>query len=170
MTSQQEPAPESTRLTTRQRRRARSLAFQTLYEVDMSGHRPADVLQRLAGELHIDFSVVASARDLVAGVGRHLADIDHRIARFAPAWPLSQMSAVDRTVLRLGIFEVIHNSTTIPVGVAINEAVELAKLYGSDNSARFVNGVLGRVASEASEELLSVERSVGGPGAHAAPE
>lgn len=170
MRSEEEPAPESARLTTRRSRRARSLALQTLYEVDMSGHPPADVLQRLAGELHVDFSVVASARDLMAGVGRHRADIDDRITRFAPAWPLAQMSAIDRNVLRIGIFEVIHNSTTIPVGVAINEAVELAKLYGSENSARFVNGVLGRVASEASEELLSVERSVGGPGPHAAPE
>ena len=170
MRSEEEPAPENGGLTTRQRRRARSLAFRTLYEVDMSGHRPVDVLQRLASELHVDSSVVASARDLVTGVARHRANIDGRIARLAPAWPLGQMSAIDRNILRLGIFEVMHNSTTIPVGVAINEAVELAKLYGSENSPRFVNGVLGRVASEASEEPLSVERSIGGPGPQGAPE
>ncbi len=130
------------------------LALQTLYEVDISGHRPAAVIERLSNDLHLDPRVTDYARDLVAGVGRNHAPIDELIARFAPAWPLGQMSAVDRNLLRLGIFEAVDNSTTIPVGVAINEAVELAKLYGSESSARFINGVLGRVVAEHAQDHL----------------
>jgi N utilization substance protein B len=130
------------------------LAFQTLYEVDISAHRPAEVLDRLASELHQDPVVADYARELVAGVGRNRGPIDDVIARYAPAWPVGQMSAVDRNLLRLGIFEAVYNSTTIPVGVAINEAVELAKLYGSESSARFINGVLGRVVAEHAQDHL----------------
>jgi N utilization substance protein B len=140
-----EPQPP---LNVRRRRRARALALQTLYEADVSGHPPADVLQRHAQELALDPGVVQQAGRLVAGIVRHRAEIDDQIRRYAPAWPLGQLPAVDRNVLRMGIFEAVYDSTTIPVGVAINEAVELAKLYGSENSSRFVNGVLGRVVAE----------------------
>lgn len=130
------------------------LAFQTLYESDLSGHRPAEVLGRLSGDLHPDPAVFDYARELVAGIIEHRADIDARIARLASAWPLAQMSAVDRNLLRLGLFEALYNSTTIPLGVAISEAVELAKLYGSDSSGRFVNGVLGRAVADSEENPL----------------
>jgi N utilization substance protein B len=132
----------------RQNRRARRLAFQTLYETDISGHAPSAVLQRLSTEVHPDPAVFEYARQLVAGVLEHRREIDTQIQRLAPAWPISQMSVVDRNLLRLGIYEAIHNSSTIPVGVAIDEAVELAKLYGSESSSRFINGVLGRVVAE----------------------
>lgn len=135
-----------------QRRRARMLAFQTLYEVDVSRHTPAEVLERLGRDRPPDPAVFEYARQLVAGVVRNRADIDQRISRYAGAWPLAQISAVDRNLLRLGIFEAIHSSNTIPVGVAINEAVELAKLYGSESSSRFINGVLGRVVAELGSE------------------
>lgn len=135
-------------LTIRQRRRARALALQTLYEADVSGHPPAEILQRQAEERKQSPGVVQQASRLVAGVVRHRAEIDTLIGRYAPAWPVGQVSAVDRNILRVGIFEAVYDSTTIPVGVAINEAVELAKLYGSESSSRFVNGVLGRVVAE----------------------
>jgi N utilization substance protein B len=128
------------------------LAFQTLYEVDVSGHQPAAVLQRLATDLHAGPVAFDYARELVAGVARHRTEIDGWIGHFAPTWPIEQMSAVDKNVLRLGIVEAIYNSSTIPVGVAINEAVELAKLYGSESSARFVNGVLGRIVTEIGQQ------------------
>lgn len=128
------------------------LAFQTLYEVDVSSHRPTAVLERLATDLHADPSALSYARELVAGVARHRAQIDGWITQFAPTWPIAQMAAVDRNLLRLGIVEAVYNSSTIPVGVAINEAVELAKLYGSESSARFVNGVLGRIAAEIGQQ------------------
>lgn len=132
----------------RQRRRARVLAFQTLYEADITGHRPAEVLQRLYSQLHATLAAYTYARELVAGVIRHVDEIDARIARFATAWPVDQMSAIDRNLLRLGIFEALHNSSTIPVAVVIDEAVELAKLYGSDGSGRLIHGVLGSVVAQ----------------------
>lgn len=148
--SERPPASQPS-ATARQRRRARQLAFQTLYEADLCGHRPAEVLDRLGSQLHTSGASIAYARELVAGVLRHREGIDERIVRFAPAWPIGQMSTVDRNLLRLGVFEAVYNSSTIPVAVAINEAVELAKLYGSEGSSRLVNGVLGSVvAAEAS--------------------
>lgn len=132
----------------RQRRRARALAFQTLYEADLCGHRPADVLDRLASQLHTSAASMAYARELITGVLLNREAIDARIVRFAPAWPIDQMSAVDRNLLRVGLFEAVYNSSTIPVAVAINEAVELAKLYGSEGSSRLINGVLGSVVAE----------------------
>ena len=151
--SEESPSTGST-ATTRQRRRARMLAFQTLYEVDISSHQPDEVIARLTDELHLDPTVSSYARELVAGVARHRGAVDELISKYAPAWPVGQMAAVDRNVLRMGIFEAVFNSTTIPVGVAINEAVELAKRYGSENSARFVNGVLGRVVAEHAQDHL----------------
>jgi transcription antitermination protein NusB len=141
----EQPTPE---ITPRARRRARVLAMQCLYEADVSAHTPADVLQRLSEEIHADDTVHEYARELVAGIVRHRSKIDEQIMHHAPAWPISQMPAIDRNLLRIGIYELAYNSSTIPVGVAISEAVELAKRYGSDSSSRFVNGVLGRVAAE----------------------
>jgi len=141
----EQPIPE---ITPRARRRARVLAMQTLYEADVSAHLPAEVLQRLSEEIHAEEAVFHYARELVAGIVRHRARIDEQIRSHAPAWPIAQMSAIDRNLLRIGIYELAYNSSTIPVGVAISEAVELAKRYGSDSSSRFVNGVLGRVAAE----------------------
>lgn len=140
--------------TARQRRRARTLALQALFEADISAHRPGEVLQRLASQLHTGPVPLEYARELVTGVVLHRGEIDARIRRHAPAWPLDQMSAVDRNLLRLGIFEAIYNSTTIPVAVAIDEAVELAKLYGSEASSRLVNGVLGGVVAQQADQLF----------------
>lgn len=129
----------------RGRRLARVLAFKTLYEVDLAHHKPGEVLQRLAEEQEVAPETMAYARELVAGVLRHREQLDQIIHEKAPAWPLQQMSAVDRNILRLGLFECLYERDTVPAKAAINEAVELAKTFGSDSSARFVNGVLGRV-------------------------
>ena len=91
----------------------------------------------------------AFVRELVSGVVQHKEKIDLTIKSFAPAWPVEQIPLVDRNILRLAIFEVLLDNK-VPVKVAINEAVELAKHFGSDNSSRFVNGVLGAVSSLAS--------------------
>lgn len=132
----------------RQRRRARALALQTLYESDLTGHRAVEVLQRLCDQLHAHPAAFAYARELVGGVILHVGDIDGRIKRFATAWPVDQMPGIDRNLLRIGVFEAVYNSTTIPVAVAINEAVELAKLYGTESSSRLIHGVLGSVVAE----------------------
>ena len=83
---------------------------------------------------------------LVSGVVQHKEKIDLNIQKFAPAWPIEQISVVDRNILRLAIFEILLDNK-VPVKVAINEAVELAKVFGGDNSPRFVNGVLGSISS-----------------------
>ncbi|HZU05208.1 MAG TPA: transcription antitermination factor NusB [Chloroflexota bacterium] len=129
----------------RGRRLARTLAFQTLYEMDVSRHRPGAVLQRLLTEAQASPEVAEFARALVAGVLRHRAEIDRLLQEGAPLYPLSQMSPIDRNILRIGIYESLYTTEQVPVQVAINEAVELAKRFGSDSSPRFVNGVLGYV-------------------------
>ena len=129
----------------RGRRLARTLAFQTLYEVDLAHHRPSEVYRRLANERAIDEETDTYARQLIAGVLRNRQHLDCIIQEKAPAWPLQQMSVIDRNILRLGLYECLYEHATVPTKVAINEAVELAKTFGSESSARFVNGVLGRV-------------------------
>ena len=126
------------------RREARVLALETLYEIDVGRHRPNEVFERRSGDLDLDPSAAEYARDLVAGVLQQRKRLDDIIQARASAWPVAQMAAIDRNVLRLGLYEVLHKGDTVPLKVAISEAVELAKQYGGDSSARFVNGVLGR--------------------------
>jgi N utilization substance protein B len=141
------------------RRLGRALAFQSLYEMDMGHHPPAEVLVRLAESFdaaagspypaEVLREATSYAQKLVDGVLGNRAAIDGLIQQRAPLWPLAQMSAVDRNVLRIGLYESLYGNATVPLRTAINEAVELAKLFGSETSAKFVNGVLGR-AVEAS--------------------
>lgn len=127
------------------RRRARVVAFQTLYEVDTVGHPAAETLERLADEAPLAEAQRSFAAELVESVLGNLDRIDELIARAAPQWPVRQLPPVDRNILRLAIGEILGNNRT-PIRAVINEAVELAKTYGSDNSAKFVNGVLGSVS------------------------
>jgi transcription antitermination protein NusB len=144
--SGEEPAAPSTpRARARGRRLGRTLAFKTLYEMDVSRHRPGEVLQRLVDDEKADPSAAEFARELLTGVLRQRADLDELIQESAPAYPLSQMSPVERNILRIGIHESLYTSQQVPMRVAINEAVELAKRFGSDSSPRFVNGVLGHL-------------------------
>lgn len=131
------------------RRRARVLALQALYEVDSVGHDVEGVLSRLLDETRLSEENSAFVRELVIGVSQNKEKIDHDIQSFAPAWPVEQIAVVDRNILRLAIFEILLDNK-VPVKVAINEAVELAKMFGSDNSPKFVNGVLGAISTLAS--------------------
>jgi len=128
------------------RRKARELALQALYEIDSVGHEMARVLTRLLANGGLSEENNAFVRELVSGVIQNKEKIDLHIKNFAPAWPIEQIPVVDRNILRLAIFEILLNNK-VPVKVAINEAVELAKTFGSDNSPRFVNGVLGSVSA-----------------------
>lgn len=128
------------------RRKARIVALQTLYEVDLAAHQPGQVLQRHFQKASLPHHGERFASHLVAGVVENGSELDDLIAHFAPEWPLDQMSAIDRNILRIAIFEFWLNGDT-PIKVAINEAVELSKLFGSESSARFVNGVLGSLAA-----------------------
>jgi len=130
-----------------ERRKARRLALQALYEIDSAGHGVEEVVTRLLVEAGLSEASNAFVRELVGGVIQNKDRLDQSIQKFAPAWPVAQIPVVDRNILRLAIFEVLLDNR-VPVKVAINEAVELAKTFGSDNSARFVNGVLGSVSTQ----------------------
>ncbi len=131
------------------RRKARALALQALYEIDTVGHEEGGVVTRLLAGVGLSEENVAFTRELVSGVVQNKEKIDHNIKSFAPAWPIEQIPAVDRNILRLAIFEILLDNK-VPVKVAINEAVELAKTFGSESSSKFVNGVLGSVSAVAS--------------------
>ena len=128
------------------RRKARTLAFQILYEVDVVAHNIEAVTNHLLADGGLSEENASFARRLASGVIRNRGEIDYKIQHFAPAWPIDQIPIVDRNILRLAIFEILFDNK-VPVKVAINEAVELAKMFGSDSSARFVNGVLGSVSA-----------------------
>lgn len=150
------------------RRRARRLALETLYEFDIADHPPEEVMERRLEETPMEQTGVEFASKLIHGVVQYQARMDRLIERYAPEWPLDQMAVIDRNILRMAIFEFLVDDE-IPIKVAINEAVELAKLYGSDSASRFVNGVLGTLADQVPrlrQELLrppqrdGVKRSV----------
>lgn len=128
------------------RHKAREVALQVLYEIDSVEHKPDEALNHILSRIEVSEDVVIFARELVNGVIQNREQLDQNIRDFAPAWPLDQISIVDRNILRLAIYEIIHDKK-IPVKVAINEAVELAKAFGSNSSSRFINGVLGSVSN-----------------------
>lgn len=131
------------------RHRARTIALQALFEIDCAGHNATGVIEQRLGEAGLPESGEQFARELVQGVDTHRERIDALIERYAPEWPVDQIAIIDRNVLRISIYEILMDEDT-PTKVAINEAVELAKRFGSDSSGRFVNGVLGSlVAHEA---------------------
>jgi len=127
------------------RRKARAVALQILYEVDASGHGVDTVIERLLAGGGLGEENNAFIRSLIKGVIEKKTVIDQKIGSFAPSWPVEQLSIIDRNILRLAIYEILLDNK-VPVKVAINEAVELAKIFGSDNSSKFINGVLSAVA------------------------
>lgn len=129
------------------RHQARTLALQTLYEADIAAHDPAEVLARYTRDVSLPQPVRRYVERLVTGVLARREEIDRHIAEAAPAFPVDQMAAVDRNILRIAIYELLSEQD-VPLKAAINEAVELAKRYGGENSSRFVNGVLGTIAGK----------------------
>jgi N utilization substance protein B len=127
------------------RRAGRKRALDILYEADLKDRPVPTVLaEHLAGEdAPSKFSVA-----LVRGVHRHRGDLDALIERYARDWTLARMPVVDRNLLRIGLYEILHEPD-VPNAVAIDEAVELAKELSTDDSGRFVNGLLARAADEA---------------------
>lgn len=136
----------------RVRHRARIAALQALYEIDCARHPAALVIQRQLQETELPEAGVAFARDLAQGVIDNLAQLDQYVQQYAPEWPVDQIAIIDRNVLRIAIYEMIFGTDT-PIKVAINEAVELAKLFGSDSSGRFVNGVLGTLVAQERDSI-----------------
>lgn len=128
-----------------QRRRARESALALLYSSDITEANLEEVIEQ--GNYPADsFQVSEYAESLVLGVVEHREEIDEKLSAVSENWSLDRMPVVDRALLRLAVFEMLFVDE-VPVSVAINEAVELAKAYGGeDESSRFVNGVLGRIA------------------------
>lgn len=126
------------------RHRARLVALQVLYEVDISGHEQENCGGWFLEEIPLETDGRNFAVELVLGVLSNQDVLDRHIQNLAPAWPIDQLAVIDRNLLRLAIYEITVSQDT-PPKVAINEAVELAKLLGSDSSPRFINGVLGSI-------------------------
>jgi len=135
------------------RHRARIAVLQSLFEIDCAGHQVGDVIERRLEESELPEPGIDFARRLAFGVHAKQQWLDTLIGRYAPEWPVDQIAIIDRNILRIAIYEILEGEDT-PIKVAINEAVELAKAFGSDSSARFVNGVLGT--------LVATEPAAGG--------
>ena len=128
------------------RHRVRITALQILFELDATDHAPDEVVARRVAEEQLPPEGERFLRNLIFGVWEHYPYLDRIIEEAAPSWPVNQMPGVDKAILRIALYEIMIDETEkTPVKAVINEAVELAKQFGSDNSSRFVNGVLGTV-------------------------
>ena len=137
----------SEQYTPRQRHKSRIAALQALYEFDVAGHDPELALARVQEEKELIQEAADFALELIRGVRAHISESDALIQRHAPLWPVSQLPAIDRNILRIAIFEMFsHNK--VSVNIAIDEAVRLAKMFGSDTSPKFINGVLGTLSGK----------------------
>jgi N utilization substance protein B len=132
------------------RTRARGIALQALYEFDVTNHNPGIVIEERLEVADLDLELIEFARLIVMGVTPMFETLDHFIAEHAPEWPMDQVAIIDRNILRIALWEFAVYQKT-PIKVAINEAVELAKTYGSESTPRFVNGVLGSLAARQNE-------------------
>lgn len=132
------------------RTRARGIALQALYEIEISNHKTGLVLSNRFKDEDIDEELQEFCQSIVAGVIPLSKDLDSVIAKYAPDWPFEQVANIDRNILRIAVWELAVSGDT-PLKVIINEAVELAKLYGSDSAPRFINGVLGSLADNQNE-------------------
>ncbi|NQS92561.1 MAG: transcription antitermination factor NusB [Chloroflexi bacterium] len=138
------------------RTRARGIALQALYELDMTNHPVGMVIQERVADADLNDELVEFLRAIVLGVLPLRNDLDHFIADHAPDWPLDQVAIIDRNIIRIALWE-FAVADGIPLKVAINEAVELAKTYGSDSAPRFVNGVLGSLADRQQEIIHALK-------------
>ena len=127
------------------RRKAREFALQVLFHIDFTGGSPEEIIPAVYSMQEIEFS--ESVNDyvewIVAGTLAHRDEIDRQISELAKDWKLERMGGVDRAITRMAIFEIKYGEEKVPPRAAVNEAVELAKHFGSDESGRFVNGILG---------------------------
>ncbi len=135
---------------------SRSLVLQTLFECDANDIWTRDhalgVLKRNATDSSHAAADIAFAEELVGGIVSKRSELDAIIVQAAPEWPLERIAPMDRTVLRIGLFELVFGDKAVPPKVALNEAIELSKEYGGDTSGKFINGVLGSVYQESGEK------------------
>lgn len=127
------------------RRLAREAALRVLFQVEVGRDELDAAIAYNASELDLDDKALRFTEKLARGVMKHRSELDELLNSYAVDWTIERMAYVDRNVLRLAAFEMLYDDET-PAGVAINEAVELAKRYGTDDSGKFVNGILGNIA------------------------
>ena len=132
------------------RTKARGVALQSLFEYDLTGHAAVEILDQRKTEETLEPELQNFVEQIVYGIIPQISKIDQLIAKHAPEWPLEQVASIDRNIIRIAFWEFAIKKCT-PVKVAINEAVELSKIFGSDASPRFVNGVLGSLVANQSE-------------------
>ena len=142
------------------RTKARGIALQVLYEYDLTEHPLGDSLEARFSEENLDDKVLSFSREIVLGITPIIKELDQVIAEHAPEWPLDQVAVIDRNILRIALWEFAVARIT-PIKVAINEAIELAKIFGSDSSSRFVNGVLGSLVIHSSEIQNQFQKKLG---------
>jgi len=130
------------------RSRARERAFQILFQIDVGCVDVDEAIRNTLDETQLSDEAREFVVDLVKGTMDHLAELDELIARYARGWTIERMVNVDRTIIRMATYELLHH-TEIPYKVTINEAVELAKKYGTEDSGVFVNGILGGIIKDA---------------------
>jgi transcription antitermination protein NusB len=143
------------------RTRARSVALQALYEIDVAKHEPGIVWEERVKASGLDDNLGQFSREIIFGIYPLIEALDNIISEHAPEWPLEQVAIIDRNILRIALWEIAVYQNT-PVKVAINEAVELAKVFGSDSTPRFVNGVLGSLANRQNEIKQSLKQIIDG--------
>lgn len=139
------------------RTKARSVALQALYEIDLTEHSIGTVLDNRFGDIELTPSLQDFVVDIVSGIAPIRKVLDEQIAEHAPEWPIDQISIIDRNLLRIALWEFAVKGET-PLKVAINEAIELAKKFGSDSTPRFVNGVLGSLAENEHKIRLELHK------------
>jgi transcription antitermination protein NusB len=139
------------------RTKARGIALQTLFEYDLTGHPVGVVLHQRFEENPIEPKLQEFIQNIVMGIFPIIDKLDKIISTYAPDWPLDQVASIDRNIIRIALWEFGVEKCT-PIKVAINEAVELAKIYGSDSTPRFINGVLGSLVTNLNNFEVSLEK------------
>ncbi|AEG61288.1 transcription antitermination factor NusB [Desulforamulus ruminis] len=132
------------------RRQSRETALQVLFAIDVGKNEPDFALRNTAEEFGAGSQELEFARELVRGTLEHIDEIDQMIRRVSKEWQLNRMASVDRNIMRLALYE-MNFREDIPASVSVNEAVELAKIFGGPDSGRFVNGILGKIIEEESD-------------------
>ena len=143
------------------RTKARSVALQVLYEMDQSDHLPGDIVSQRIIDVPLEDRLEKFAEEIIYGVVPIRSTLDSLISNYAPEWPLDQVAIIDRNILRIALWELAFSIDT-PVKVIINEAIELGKMYGSDSSPRFINGVLGSLVinhNQIKQQLQQIVRT-----------
>jgi len=147
----------------------RTVVLQSLYEWDFYGHKTdiTKVLERNLAEFAPGIDEPEFAWKILKGIAEHIKEIDAKITKTAPEWPLDKIAVIDRNILRIGLYELLFaDKAEVPPKVAINESIEMAKNYGGPNSSRFINGVLGTVFREEFPEEASKQETKQGNVGH----